>query len=140
LDQVARDCEFDCGDRDRGWFMLVMLTAPLIPVGAILVAPSLRPEWLGRVGATTCLMVAGLFALLGLLIAAVGVGALVDYINRDYGVNLDDPEGSRRDALVDVGVYAFGAVWCGLVAWGVLLVRRRLRRRYPSGEWPPSGR
>jgi hypothetical protein len=140
-DQVWGSCDpTGCGDRDRGWFMGVMVTAPLIPLGAWLVAPAVRPAWLARVGAVACLLISTLFVVLALAVGGVGVGALVDYVNRDYPVNLDDPDGSRQDALIDALMWAIGAAWCLLVAWGVLLVRRRLLRRYPSGSWPPSGK
>jgi hypothetical protein len=140
LEPAFVDCDFDCGDRGRGWFLLVMLTAPLIPLGAWLVAPAVGPAWLARVGAIGCLLITALFVVLGLAVGATGVGALVDYVNRAYPVNLDDPDGSRQGALIEVFMWAAGAVWCLLVAWGVLLVRRRLLRRYPSGTWPRSGR
>ena len=106
--QVTGDCDVECGDRDRGYFLLVMVTAPLIPLGMALVA--------------------------------VGIGAFVDLVEGNYGVNLDDPAGSRRQAIIDVVIWVLGALWCFGVALGTLAVGRRLRRRYPSGPWHPGDR
>jgi hypothetical protein len=142
VDQFTRDCDLDleCGDRDRGWFLLVMLTAPLIPLGGMLMAPGLRPGILARLGRLVSLLACGVFVLLGLALVAGGIGALVDYVEGDYPVNLSDPEGSRRQALMDVGLWAAAALWCFAIAVLLLLVRRRLSRRYPSGSWHRSDR
>jgi hypothetical protein len=140
VDQFTRDCDLDCGERDRGWFLLVMLTAPLIPLGGMLVARALRPGILARLGRLVTLLACGVFVLLGLALVAGWIGALVDYVERDYAVNLSDPEGSRRQALLDIGLWAAAAGWCFAVAVLLLLVRRRLSPRYPSGSWPRSDR
>jgi predicted transporter len=117
------DCDaWDCGDRARAWFLLVLLTAPLIPVGA-----ALAGGWRARRGALSgvlafvCMLGTALFGLIGfaLLVAATGV----------------TQSGDEASALwLAVGVYFL------VVAALLVAVRRRLRRRYPSGEWPPSGR
>jgi hypothetical protein len=138
---LLADCDpVDCGDRARGWFLLVMITAPLIPLGGYLVAPSVPRGAIAQLGRLACLLVGGVLMLLGLGLLAVGVGALVDYVNRDYPVNLDDPEGSRRGALLEVAIWTAGALWCFGLALLVLLVRRLLSRRYPSWSWPRSDR
>jgi hypothetical protein len=140
-DQLFGDCDpTGCGDRDRGWFMLVMVTAPLIPFGGFLVARGLRPGALTSLGRLVCVLACGVFVVLGLALVAGGVGAVVDYIHGNYPVNLDDPDGSRREALTDVGLWAAAALWCFVVAYFLLLVRQRLSRRYPSGEWLPGDR
>ena len=96
LDQFTRDCDVQCGDRDRSWFLLIMVTAPLIPLGLALVAPRAVPAALLRVGRVACVLACGGFALLGLVLLAVAIGAFVDLVEGNYGVNLDDPAGSRR--------------------------------------------
>jgi hypothetical protein len=138
--QVAGDCDIDCGDRDRGYFLLVLVTAPLIPLGMAVLAPRPLPAVLLRLGRLVCLLACGAFVLLGLALAAGGIGALVDVVERNYPVNLDDPAGSRRTAITDVVLWMLAALWCFGVALGTLVVGRRLRRRYPSGSWPPSGK
>jgi len=71
---------------------------------------------------------------------AVAVGYLVDVVERNYPVNVDDPDGSRREAIVAFAIWTLGALWCLGVVLALLAARRRLRRRYPSGPWPPSDR
>jgi hypothetical protein len=140
-DQIWGSCDpTGCGDRDRGWFMLVLVTAPLIPFGGFLVARDLRPGALATLGRLVCLLACGVFMVLGLGLVAGGVGAFVDYVRGDYAVNLGDPEGSEDQALTDVGLWAAAALWCFTIAYFLLLARRRLSRRYPSGSWPPSGK
>jgi hypothetical protein len=140
VDQVVGDCGYDCGDRDRGWFMLVMVTAPLIPLGGLLIARRPGPPVLAAFGRVASLLAAGAFVVIGLSLVGVGIGAFVDLIEGNYAVNLDDPEGSRQDAMIEVVVWAFGALWCFAVAFGLIVVRSRLRRRYPSRTWPPGDR
>jgi hypothetical protein len=120
--------------------MLVMVTAPLIPLGGLLIARRPHPPVLAALGRVACLLAAGAFVVIGLGLAAVGVGAFVDLVEGTYAVNLDDPEGSRREAMVEVVMWALGALWCFAVAFGVVVVRRGLRRRYPSRTWPPGDR
>ena len=112
--QVLGDCDIDCGDRDRGYFMLVLVTAPLIPLGMALLAPRPLPAVLLRLGQLVCLLACGAFVLLGLALLA--------------------------GAIVDVVLWMLAALWCFGVALGTLVVGRRLRRRYPWGSWPPSDR
>jgi MFS family permease len=140
VEQLFGECDFECGDRDRGYFLLVLVTAPLIPAGLALVARWPPGATLAALGRVVCLLAAGLFVLLALAIAGVAVGAWVDVVERNYPVNLDDPAGSRQGAIVEVVMWALAALWCLLVAAGLVAVRRRLRRRYPSGAWPPSDR
>jgi hypothetical protein len=140
VDQVTRDCDVQCGDRDRSWFLLILVTAPLIPLGLALVARRAVPAGLLRVGRFACVLACGGFALLGLVLLAVAIGAFVDLVEGNYGVNLDDPADSRRQAIIEVVIWVLAAVWCFGVALGTLAARRRLRRRYPSTQWPPSDR
>jgi hypothetical protein len=138
--QVTGDCDLECGDRDRGYFLLVMVTAPLIPLGMALVARRALPAVLLRVGLVACVLACAAFVLLGLVLVAVGIGGFVDLLEGNYVVNLDDPAGSRRQAIIDVVIWVLGALWCFGVALGTLAVRRRLRRRYPSRPWLPGDR
>jgi hypothetical protein len=70
------DCDaYDCGDRVQASFMVVLLTAPLIPVGAVLAARDLeQPTWLTRLGRLGCALVEGVFGLLALASAALATG------------------------------------------------------------------
>jgi hypothetical protein len=140
VDQVVVDCGFDCGDRDRGWFMLVMITAPLIPLGGLLLAGRPGPPLLAAFGRVACLLGAGAFGVIGLGLVAVGIGALVDLIEGNYAVNLDDPAGSRQEAVIGVVLWVLAALWSVAVSVGLLVVRSRLRRRYPSRTWHPGDR
>jgi hypothetical protein len=136
--QVLGDCDITCGDRDRGYFMLVLVTAPLVPLGMALLAPRPLPAVLLRLGQLVCLLACGAFVLLGLALVAGGIGALVDVIERNYPVNLDDPVGSRRDAIVAVVLWMLAALWCFGVAVGTLVVGRRLRRRSAASRRPAA--
>jgi hypothetical protein len=140
VDQVVGDCGLDCGDRDRGWFMLVVVTAPLIPLGGLLIARRPGPPLLAVFGRVACLLTAGAFAVIGLGLVAVGIGAFVDLIEGNYAVNLDDPEGSLREAMIGVVMWKLAALWCFAVSFGLVVVRRRLGRRYPSRTWHPGDR
>jgi hypothetical protein len=117
------DCdEWDCGDRARAWFLFVLVTAPLMPVGAALAGAGLRrPGALTRLLELVCLFAAAVFGLFGaaLLVAATGVTE-----SGDDGASLYAP----------VGLFFLA------VAALLVVVRRRLRRRYPLGSWPPSGK
>jgi hypothetical protein len=111
-----------CGDRARGWFLAILVTAPLIPLGAALVAGGLRRRGaLAAVLKLVCLLGAGFFGVLGLflLVAATGLTESGDEASFSW---------------------VLGALWCLAVAALLLLVRRRLLRRYPSGSWPRSDR
>jgi hypothetical protein len=127
--QVWGDCDVECGDRDRGYFLLVMLTAPLIPAGiALLSRRGVRRPSLAILGRMACAAVAAIFALLGIGLTAVAVGAFVDLVQENYPVNLDDPEGSRRHAIAAVIVWLLVALWAFAVAWAMVMVRRRVGR------------
>jgi hypothetical protein len=108
---------------------MVLVTAPMIPVGAWLLTGGLRPGAPAGVARLGSLLVCGVFVVLGLALLAGGIGALVDYIEGNYVVNLDDPEGSKRQALIDVGLWAAAATWCFAVAFALLRVRRGLPSR-----------
>ena len=130
FDQLFGSCgPTGCGDRDRGWFVLVLVTAPLIPLGSFMVARGLRPGALAGAGRWACLLACGVFVLLGLALVGVGIGALVDYVEGKYPVNLDDPAGSKHQALFEVGLWGMAALWCFAVAFALLRVRRRLLSR-----------
>jgi hypothetical protein len=110
-DQLFGDCDpTGCGDRDRGWFVGVLLTAPLIPLGAGLVAPGVeRPNWLARLGRLGCTLVEGVFGLLAFASAAVATGLTE----------------SGRDLSAGWLVLA---AFCFAIAFFVDRIRRRLPR------------
>jgi hypothetical protein len=111
-----------CGDRSRGWFLLVMITAPLIPVGAALVGGGLRREGpLTLLLRLVCVLGAAFFGLLGLALLAAATG-------------LTESGGEASPS------WLLGGLYCLAVASLLIVVRRRVPRRYPSGEWPPSGK
>jgi hypothetical protein len=58
LDPMFADCDYDCGERGRGWFVYVLLTAPLIPIGAWLAVPGIRPGRLYLIVAAFCFAIA----------------------------------------------------------------------------------
>jgi MFS family permease len=113
---------WNCGDRSRGWFLLVMLTAPLIPVGAALMGGGLpRRGALAALLRLVCVLGAAFFSLLGLalLVAATGVTESGDEASSSW---------------------LLGGLYCLAVAMFLVVVRRRLSRRYPSESWPRSDR
>jgi hypothetical protein len=109
LDTTISDCDYDCGERGRGWFAYVLVTAPLIPLGAWLAAAGLRrPGFLSRLGRLACALVAGVFALMGLVIGLAATGMT----------------GEDTSAVM----YLIVAGFCFAIAFLVLDVRRRLPR------------
>ena len=104
------DCDaYDCGDRARAWFLFVLLTAPLIPVGVALAVGRLeRPGWGARLGHVGCALVEGVFGLLALASAAVATGLTE----------------SGRDLS---GVWVVLAAFC----FGITVLVERIRRRLP---------
>jgi hypothetical protein len=109
LDTAFVDCNSMCGDRARGWFAGVLVTAPLIPPGAVLAARGVeRPGWPVRLGRIGCVLVEAAFGLLAFASAAVATG---------WTETGRDPEAS----------------WLVLAAFclAILLLVERIRRRLP---------
>jgi hypothetical protein len=122
-DQLFGECDWDCGDRDRGWFLFVMVTGPLIPVGAWLLSGRMRRAGVfAALLRLACLLGGACFGLLGLALLAAATG-----------LTENGDEAATTTWLA-------GGLFCCAIAVALLLVRRRLPRRYPSGSWPPSGK
>jgi hypothetical protein len=102
--------------------MLVVWTAPLIPIGAAQAGRGIarRRALIGVLG-SVCVFVAAVFGLLGaaLLVAATGVTEWGDEAS---------------------SLWLAGGIWFISVAGLLVVVRRRLSRRYPSEPWHPSDR
>jgi hypothetical protein len=112
----------DGGERSRAWFFAVVFTAPLIPLGVWRVSTGLtRPGLLAALMRLICLLGTAFFGLLGLAMLAFSTGLT---------------EAGDEGTLF----WLPGALWCLAVAALLLLVRRWLPRRYPSGSWPRSDR
>jgi hypothetical protein len=110
LDTAFADCGYTCGDRARGWFAGVLVTAPLIPLGAAIAVRGVeRPTWLARVGRLGCALVEGVFVLIGCASVAAATGVT------DAG-----SEASPEFFVV--------AAFCFAIAFFVERIRRRLPR------------
>jgi hypothetical protein len=110
LETAFADCGYTCGDRARGWFFGVLVTAPLIPLGAAIAVRGLeRPSWLGRLGGLGCVLVEGVFVLIGVASLAAATGIT------DAG-----SEASPEFYVV--------AAFCFAIAFFVERVRRRVPR------------